>query len=115
MGIAVGGTPTATVTIEESDDAHGKFQFNVQSQQITVTEPADGEAHLPVGLIVTRTRGLFGTASVKCQALTTSSDVLPTEGNPILLFAENVTEQACVFFVVADLLPELEETVTIGW
>lgn len=115
--VTVGGSDSVTFTILQNDDANGVFQFAAAARLLTADEPESGVA--PVALLIERTAGAFGTASVQCRLMNLTNDMsaLSSGGyQPLtapVVFEEGVTTGACTFYVLADDIPEIQEMYSI--
>ena len=93
------------VNIEPSDDAFGRFGFNVDSQSLVVTEQTGGT---PVVLTVMRQGGQFGDVSVYWSVSQSgnvpgsNTDISPLEG--VLEFAEGDNQMSILLTVNDDLV-----------
>ncbi|NWX37327.1 GPR98 protein, partial [Notiomystis cincta] len=98
------------VTIEASDDAHGVFEFSVESLSVNGTEPEDGDSN--VVLQVVRTHGALSQVTlhwiIMCDP---TNDLISTNGNVTFDVGQvraNITVQ-----VSPDDVPELDKMFSV--
>uniref|UniRef100_A0A1X7VF86 Staphylococcus aureus surface protein A n=3 Tax=Amphimedon queenslandica TaxID=400682 RepID=A0A1X7VF86_AMPQE len=105
----------STISINESDDPNGLFQFNANSLSNTVTEGSS------VDLTIERLKGTFGNVTVFWRALYNSNGVL-TPVPPLtdisvtsdsVMFREGQTTASITITILNDDIPELTEDYTI--
>uniref|UniRef100_A0A8C4S4U8 Adhesion G-protein coupled receptor V1 n=1 Tax=Erpetoichthys calabaricus TaxID=27687 RepID=A0A8C4S4U8_ERPCA len=98
------------VTIEASDDAHGIFQFSMDSLNVNGTEPEDG--YSTVVLQVRRIAGALSRTTIFWEADTDASDLVTKVGN--VTFDIGQTEGSIVIQISSDEVPELDKTFVIS-
>ncbi|XP_065175877.1 adhesion G-protein coupled receptor V1-like [Sycon ciliatum] len=109
-GFMIGSPATAYVTILANDDPYGVLDF-VSPTTAIVPEPASGGT--PVTFNVVRTKGLFNTVGATWTVTSTSplTSISPTSDT--LSFAPNATMDSVTINVLADNIPEQDQTFTI--
>ncbi|XP_039615272.1 adhesion G-protein coupled receptor V1 [Polypterus senegalus] len=98
------------VTIEASDDAHGIFQFSMDSLNVNGTEPEDG--YSTVVLQVKRIAGALSRTTIFWEADTNASDLVTKVGNVTFDIGQN--EGSIVIQISSDEVPELDKTFVIN-
>ncbi|XP_004345687.2 hypothetical protein CAOG_06097 [Capsaspora owczarzaki ATCC 30864] len=106
----VGGYSTAILTVRETWDAHGVFSFSSASYNCT-------EAAGLVDVVISRSRGLFGTVQVNIGTLLypsglANSDDFVAPSNPVI-FGDGINEVAVSIGIVADGIPEVDESFSV--
>ncbi|XP_071506649.1 adhesion G-protein coupled receptor V1-like [Diadema antillarum] len=109
---AVGDPSQAQITLLASDDAFGIIGFDSVS---TVYADEDPSVNTPVSILLQRDAGLFGTVTVTYQISggpnAASNDLSPVTST--VTFQEGVSSASLVITVLADQVPENEESFTV--
>ncbi|XP_034025926.1 adhesion G-protein coupled receptor V1 isoform X1 [Thalassophryne amazonica] len=107
-GAEIGFGGQVTVIVPTSDDAHGVIGFAQNSLSMEVEEL---EQTNHISLIVERRRGTFRRLTVHWAASGSLTDIYPTSG--VVTFSEGQSVAVISLAVIADGVPELQESVTI--
>ncbi|XP_054629148.1 adhesion G-protein coupled receptor V1 isoform X2 [Dunckerocampus dactyliophorus] len=107
-GAEIGFGGQVTVMVPSNDDAHGVIGFAKNSLSMEVEEL---ERNHQISLIVERRRGTFGRLTVHWRANGSLADIYPTSG--VVAFSEGQSIAIIPLTVLADVVAELRESVTI--
>ncbi|XP_077203699.1 adhesion G-protein coupled receptor V1 isoform X3 [Paroedura picta] len=98
------------VTIEASDDAHGSFEFSVESLSVNGTEPEDGGG--TVTLKVIRNHGALSQVTLQWLIVPEDTvDLVATSGNITFNIEQRIAN--IVVQVLHDDVPELDKTFSV--
>ncbi|XP_075324846.1 adhesion G-protein coupled receptor V1 [Odontesthes bonariensis] len=107
-GAEIGFGGLVNIFVPTNDDAHGLIGFAQNSLYMEVEEL---EQSNQISFTVERKRGTFGRLTVHWAANGSLADIYPTSG--VVTFSEGQTLAIISMAVIADGLPELEESVRI--
>ncbi|KAM8885173.1 adhesion G-protein coupled receptor V1 [Spinachia spinachia] len=108
---SLGAASRITVTIAASDDAHGVFQFSLESLNVNGTEPEDGRS--AVVLQVDRSFGDLSNVTVYWEAdLRSERELLSSFGN--ITFGVGQTSENIIINVAPDEISELDRSFSVS-